>query len=431
MNCLRESVGRALLGMLACLPGLGGLLMDGGIRRASAEQQYDLLLRGGHVIDPKNGVDRTCDVGIREGRIAAVAARIDPASALQSVDVAGLHVTPGLIDIHVHVFIRADEWNSFAGRVSVHPDAFTLRSGVTAIADAGCAGWRNFEKFDERVVQRRKTRVFAFLNIVGEGMRGQGYEQDRDDMQVEPTVEMARLHKDVIVGIKTAHYSGSDFTPIERSVEAGTLADIPVMVDFGSNVRERPLEVLLKDKLRPGDIYTHVYSGLRGELTSGGRPNPGLFEGRKRGVLFDVGHGARSFAWRIAIPIVEEGFAPDTISTDLHAGSMNAGMKDMLNVMGKFLAMGLPLDDVIRRATWNPAQAIKREQLGNLSVGSPADVAVLRLEQGDYGFLDAYGSRLRGRERLTCEMTLRDGQVVYDLNGLSRPDWDTLPEDAR
>ena len=391
-------------------------------------RRYDSLLRGGHVIDPKNGIDGPFDVGIRDGKIAAVAARIDPASATKSIDVAGLYVTPGLIDIHVHVFIRAGEWNSYSGRLSVNPDAFTFRSGVTAVADAGCAGWRNFEEFDERVVKRSKTRVFAFLNIVGDGMRGQVYEDNLDDMRVEPTVEMALRHKDVIVGIKTAHFSGPEFAPVERAVEAGRLADVPVMVDFGYDKPQRPLQVLLAKKLRAGDIYTHVYSGIRGELTSEGRPNPGLFEGRKRGVLFDVGHGDLSFAWRVAVPIIEAGLVPDTISTDLHSGSMNAGMKDMLNVMSKFLAMGLPLDDVILRATWNPARAIKRERLGNLSVGSPADVAVLRLEQGAFGFLDVYDARLRGRRRLTCEMTLRDGRIVYDLNGLGRPDWRTLPK---
>jgi dihydroorotase len=188
---------------------------------------------------------------------------------------------------------------------------------------------------------------------------------------------------------------------------------------------------LLTRKLRAGDIYTHVYSGLRGELDPSGRANPALAEGRQRGLIFDVGHGGISFAWRVAAPIVQEGFLPDTISTDLHTGSMNAGMKDMLNVMSKFLALGLPLEDVIQRSTWNPARAIKREQLGNLSVGSPADVAVLRLEPGDFGFLDGYGARLRGTRKLTCEMTLRDGKIVYDLNGLARPDWTSLPKDYR
>jgi dihydroorotase len=399
------------------------------VGQAYAEPQYDLLLRGGHVIDPATALSATRDVAIRDGKIAAVAGSIDPALAFKSVDVAGLYVTPGLIDIHVHVLTAAGE--SRTGTSGVDPDGFTLRSGVTTVADAGSAGWRGFEDAKRRVIDRSRTRVLAFLNIVGHGMRGRDFEQDLDDMQAAPTAEMALRHKDLIVGIKTAHYAGPEFTPVERAVEAGTIARIPVMVDFGNNYPERPLAALLTQKLRPGDIYTHVYSGLRGELDPTGHANPALFEGRKRGVLFDVGHGGLSFTWRVAVPIIREGLLPDSISTDLHTGSANGGMKDQLNVMSKFLAMGLSLDDVIKRSTWNPARAIHQERLGNLAVGSPADLAVLRLEQGDFGFLDVYGARLRGKQKLSCEMTLRDGRIVYDLNGLARPDWTTLPRDYR
>jgi dihydroorotase len=224
---------------------------------------------------------------------------------------------------------------------------------------------------------------------------------------------------------------GPEFTPVERAVEAGALAKIPVMVDFGRVYPQKSLAELLTKKLRPGDIYTHVYSGLRGELDPSGHANPALFEGRKRGIVFDVGHGSGSFAWRVAAPIIEQGFLPDSISTDLHAGSAISGMKDMLNVMSKFLALGLPLDQVILRSTWNPAREIKQEQLGHLSVGAPADLAVLSLDQGAFGFLDGYGARMRGTSKLSCEMTLRDGKIVYELNGLSRPDWSTLPKNYR
>jgi dihydroorotase len=340
-------------------------------------------------------------------------------------------VTPGLVDIHVHVFAGTGERRSYAGDNSVYPDGFTLRSGVTAAADAGCAGWRNFEDFKRLIIDRSRTRVFAFLNIVGHGMRGSRYEQDVADMQAAPTAEMAMRHKGLIVGIKTAHFVGRSFVGVERAVEAGTIADIPVMVDFGRAYPEKSLAELVTKKLRPGDIYTHVYSGLRGELDPSGRANPALFEGRKRGVIFDVGHGGGSFVWRVAVPIMQEGFLPDSISTDLHAGDMNSGVKDMLSVMSKFLALQMPLDDVILRSTWNPAREIKQEQLGHLSVGAAADVAVLRLERGDFGFMDVYGARLRGTQKLTCEMTLRDGKIVYELNGLSRPDWVTLPKNYR
>ena len=400
-------------------------------RAEAAEPRYDVLLRGGHVIDARNNLSAVRDVAIAGGKVAAVAAKIDPAEAFKVIDVSGLYVTPGLVDIHAHVYTGTGERGHYAGGDnSVPPDGFTYRVGVTTVVDVGGAGWRNFEDFKERVIDRARTRVLSFLNIVGNGMRGDKYEHELADMEVQPTAAMAKKYPGIVVGIKTAHYRGPEWTPVERAVEVGTLADIPVMVDFGANKPERPVAELVTTKLRPGDIYTHVYSGLRHELVDG-KVNPGLWEGRKRGVIFDVGHGGGSFAWRVAVPAIKEGFWPDSISTDLHVGSMNAGMKDMLNVMSKFLALGMSLDDVVKISTWNPARQIKQEQLGNLSVGSPADVAVLRLEKGQFGFVDSFGGRMKGNQKLTCEMTLRDGKVVYDLNGIARPDWETLPKDYR
>jgi dihydroorotase len=391
---------------------------------ALAQTDYDLLLRGGHVIDAKNGVSAVRDVAVRDGKIAAVGVNLDPAKARKVVDVSGLYVTPGLIDIHTHVYAGTGERGSYAGDNSVYPDGFTFRCGVTTVADAGGAGWRNFADFKDRIITRSKTRVLAFINIVGSGMRGDKYEQNLEDMDAGATARAALANKDLIVGVKTAHYAGPEWAPVERAVEAGTIAKIPVMVDFGANFPQRPLRVLLTEKLRPGDIYTHMYSGLRGELDDSGRPNPGMIEGRKRGVIFDVGHGAGSFLWRVAIPLMKAGFTPDSISTDLHIESMNGGMKDMLNVMSKFLAMGMPLDDVIVRSTWNPAKEIGRTELGHLSVGAPADVAVLRLEKGNFGFADVAGKRLRGNRKLTCELTVHNGKIVYDLNAISAEDWD-------
>ncbi len=390
---------------------------------------YDLLLKGGHVLDGKNKVNAVRDVAIKDGKIAAVAEKIDPATATRTVDASGLYVAPGLIDIHTHVFTGTGERSSYAGDNSIMPDGFTLRVGVTTIVDAGSSGWRNFPDFKERIIDRSKTRVLALLNIVGSGMRGEKFEHQVEDMDAKATADMALKNKGVVVGIKTAHYRGPEWTPVERAVEAGTMAgNIPVMVDFGTDHSTRPLQELLTKKLRPGDIYTHAFSGLRNELVDG-KPNPGFIEGRKRGIIFDVGHGGGSFLWRVAAPIVKSGFLPDSISTDLHIGSMNAGMKDMLNVASKFLALGMSVDDVVTRSTWNPAREIKREDLGHLSVGAIADVAVLRLNKGDFGFVDMYGAKMRGNQKLTCEMTIKDGKVLYDLNGLSRDEWMKLPAD--
>ncbi len=393
------------------------------------QADYDLLLHGGHVIDAKNGLNAVRDVAISNGKIAAVKEHIDPARALKTVDVTGLYVTPGLVDIHVHVYASTGERDSYAGDNSVFPDGFTLRSGVTTVADAGSSGARNFEDFKLHVIDRSKTRVLAFLNIVGAGMRGPKYEDVLADMNPQTAAEVARRHPGLIVGIKTAHYSGPEWTPVENAVKAGTLAHIPVMVDFGTNHKERPLDVLLRQKLRPGDIYTHCYSGLRDELLPDGKVNPGMIDGRKRGVIFDVGHGGGSFAWRVAVPAIEQGFKPDSISTDLHITSMNSGMKDMLNVMSKFLAIGLSPDEIIADSTWHPAREIGHPELGNFSVGSPADVAVLRIAKGSFGFTDMYGARMSGTQKFECEMTMRNGRVVYDLNGISRPDWKKLPKD--
>ncbi|MBV9301179.1 MAG: amidohydrolase/deacetylase family metallohydrolase [Acidobacteriaceae bacterium] len=394
---------------------------------ASAQTQYDLLLQGGHVIDAKNQISAVRDVAIRDGKIAAVAEHIDPASALKTVDVKNLYVTPGLVDIHVHVYASTGERNSYAGDNGVFPDGFTLRTGVTTAADAGSSGYKNFEDFKEHIINRAKTRILPFLNIVGAGMRGPKYENNLADMDPQKAAEMANRYKGLIVGIKTAHYAGPEWTPVEHAVQAGTLANIPVMVDFGENRPERPISILLTQKMRPGDIYTHVYSGLRNELDASGHVSSALWEGRRRGVIFDVGHGGGSFAWRVAVPAIREGFLPDSISTDLHIGSMNSGMKDMLNLMSKFLALGLSVDDIIARSTWNPAREIHHPELGNLSVGSPADVIALRVEHGDFGFTDMYGARMRGNQKFVCELTIRDGKIVYDLNGISRPDWDKLP----
>jgi len=397
---------------------------------AYSQTDFDFLLKGGHVIDGRNNLNAVRDVAIKGGKIAAVAANIAASRAVKTIDASGLYVTPGLVDIHVHVY-QGPTRNSYAnGSWGLQPDGYTLRVGVTTVADAGSAGWRTFDDFKTRIIDNQKTRVLSFLNIVGAGMGPGSIEQNLEDMDVRPTAEMALKHKGVIVGIKSAHFNGAEWTPYTKAEEAGKLANIPVMVDFGSNVRAgRSLYDLLNKYFRPGDIFTHMYGGNRGEQdpdTKG--PSQAMIDGRKRGVIFDVGHGNGSFKWSCAIPLMKAGFIPDSISTDLHYNSSLGGMKDMLNVMDKFLAMGMPLDQVIIRSTWNPAKEIHREDLGNLSAGSPADVAVFRVEKGSFGFVDQLGGRFDSTQRLRCELTLRDGTVVYDLNGLSAVPWEKLPD---
>ncbi len=397
-------------------------------QQQTTEQQFDLLLQHGHVIDPKNQIDSAMDVAIAGGKIARVAAQIPASQARQLVDATGLYVVPGLIDIHAHVFFGTEPDAYLSNGLSaLPPDGFTFRGGVTTLADAGGAGWRDFLQFKGQVIDRAQTRVLSFLNIVGSGMKGGPVEQNLADMDPKLTAMRAAQFPKVIVGIKVAHYQGPEWVPVDRAVEAGRLADIPVMVDFGSHIPELSLKDLLLVHLRPGDILTHAYANVRGRIPvvdEQGKVRPYVLEARKRGVIFDGGHGSGSFLFRQAVPAMRQGFAPDSISTDLHSGSMNTGMKDMLNVMSKFLNMGTSLGDVVIRSTWNPAREIKRADLGHLSVGAAADVSVLSLREGKFGFIDTGGNKMPGTRKLECELTIREGRVVWDLNGISRPEWD-------
>ena len=393
---------------------------------AGQEPQYDLLIKNGHVIDAKNHLSAIRDVAIRDHKIAAVAANIPPGRAFKVIDARGMYVTPGLVDMHVHVYAGTGQKNAYSGDLSVYPDGFTFRSGVTTVADAGSSGWRNFPDFKDRVIDRAKTRVLAFLNIVGKGMGGGKIEQDVSDMDAQATAKRALEFPQVVVGIKTAHFAGPEWVAVDRAVEAGTIAHIPVMVDFGTFRPERPYQELVLKHLRPGDISTHMYLDAVPLLDEKGTILPYVFEARKRGVIFDLGHGAGSFLFRQAAGAMHQGFGPDSISTDLHVSSMNSGMKDMLNVMSKMLNLGETIDQVITQSTWNPAREIRREELGNLDVGADADVTILRVERGDFGFVDSFGARMKGNQRLVAELTVRDGLVVWDQNGISREDYGKL-----
>lgn len=395
----------------------------------ASAQQYDLLIKGGHVIDGKNGVDAVRDVAIQAGRIAAVTANVPAASAKKVIDAAGLYVTPGLVDMHVHLFHTTNIPNVWAGDNSVDPDSFSFRSCTTTMVDAGSAGYRNFDQFRATVIDRAQTRVFAMVNIVGYGMMTDFIEQNTDDMIPEKTAAMAKRNRDVVVGIKTAHYMKPDWTAVDRALEAGRLANLPIMVDFGYFVPQRPYWQLVTQKLRPGDISTHMYRPGVPYVDSKGKLYDYLGEARARGVKFDVGHGGGSFVFRNAVPAIKQGFYPDTISTDLHNGSMNGAMMDMVTTMSKLMAIGLPLKEAIVRSTWNPAQTIGHPELGHLTPGAAADVAVFSIAKGQFGYVDPDGGRVPGTERLQCEMTLKDGKIKWDWNGRAGRAWRELRPD--
>jgi len=410
---------------------LGVALLLGAAAAQGQEPEFSLLIKGGHVIDPRNGVNGVMDVAVTDGRIAQVAPDIAAARARRVADASGLYVVPGLIDLHAHVYYGTEDDAYLSnGFTAVPPDSHSFRSGQTTLVDVGGAGWRNFPHFKAQVIDRSRTRVLAFINIVGHGMKGGPVEQDLSDMDARLTAMRIRQFRDHIVGIKVAHFSGPEWDPVTRAVEAGTEADVPVMIDFGGHTPPLPLEELLLKRLRPGDILTHMYAHVRGRIPivdESGTVYPFVLEARKRGVLFDVGHGGGSFLYRQAVPATKAGFFPDVISTDLHTGSMNGGMKDILNTMSKMLNLGMPLQDVVRANTAKAAEIIKKPELGHLGVGAEADIAVLNLRRGKFGFVDTAGGKALGDQKLECELTVKGGQVVWDLNGISHPLWSDMP----
>jgi len=389
-------------------------------------QVYSLVIKEGHVIDPKNNVDAVMDIAINDGKIVQVAKNIDAKQAAQVINAKGFYVTPGLIDIHTHNFVGTNLDQAYMnGPGGVVPDGFTFRCGVTTVVDAGSSGWRSFPDFKKNIIDRSQTRVLAFLNIVGQGMRGGPFEQDLTDMDPKLTAIVAKANKKDIVGIKLAHYEGHEWNAADRAAEAGRSADIPVMIDFGGSKPPLSIEELFFKHLRPGDIFTHCFAQLATREfivdTTTKKVKPFVLEAQKKGIVFDVGYGGISFSFSQAIPAIKNGFYPNSISTDLHTGSMNNAMKDQLSVMSKFLVMGMSLGEVIKAATWNPAREIKREELGNLTVGSVADVAILNLREGKFGYFDYVGYKIEGNKKLECEVTIRGGKIVYDLNGLASP----------
>lgn len=389
-------------------------------------QSYNIVIKGGHVIDPKNNIDADMDIAIKDGKIALIVKNIDPTQGLQVVDATGLYVTPGLIDIHTHNFFGTEPDHQYEnGNQALPPDGFTFRNGVTTVVDAGSSGWRTFPTFKAQTIDQSQTRVLAFINIVGEGMRGV-YEQNSNDMDAKMSALLARRYRNYVVGFKVAHYEGHEWVAVDRAVEAGNMAGgLPVMIDFGGSNPPLSIQELFTQHLRPGDIFTHCFGQFDDREyivdLKAQKIKPFVWEARKRGIYFDVGYGGISFTFSQAIPAAKDGFFPNSISTDIHSGSMNNAMKDMLTTMSKFLNIGMTIYDVIQATTSNPAKEIKHEELGNLSIGSDADVAILNVRKGKFGLFDYTGYKIVADKKLECEMTIRAGKIMYDLNGIAMP----------
>ena len=391
--------------------------------------RFDLLIRGGRVIDPASGLDAASDIAIADGKIAAVGPSLPSAGAERVIDVAGLVVTPGIVDMHCHVFATHAR-----STLSLPPEVNTLSGGITTVVDAGTSGWRDFPDLKATVIDRSKLRVLAFVNIVGQGMAGDPG-QDPSEMQPRLAAEVAREYPDIVVGIKTAHYWTHEpwdyvhepWAAVDRAVEAGEASGLPVMVDFWPRPPERSYPDLILKHLRPGDIHTHVFAQQFAVLDAAGRVSDFLRQARDRGVLFDLGHGAGSFWFRNAAPAIEQGFVPDTISTDLHTGNVNGPVFSMLTTMNKVMNLGVPLADVIARSTVAPARLLRRPELGTLSLGAAADVAVFELQSGQFPFVDCGKAKIVGDRRLECVLTVRAGEILYNPRGLGLPLWRDAP----
>ena len=390
---------------------------------------YDLLLRGGRVIDPANGIDSTADVAITGGKIAAVGPRLAERST-QVIDARGLIVTPGLVDLHTHVYKFRPTPGSYIE--SINPDAHLFASGVTTAVDTGSTGPANFLDFKEHTIDKSRVRILAFVNIARLGMVEKESEQTLADLDPRAAADVARAFPEIVVGIKTAHYWVHDpfdelhppWASVDRALEAAALCGLPLMADFWPRPPERPYPDLILEKLRPGDIHTHVFAQQFPVLNDEGKVSDFLYAARQRGVIFDVGHGAASFWFRQAVPAFRQGFVPDTISTDLHMANVNGPVISLQNTISKFLNMGMGLPEAVARTTTLPARVIHRHALGTLTPGLEADVAVFALREGQFAFTDCGNYRMAGRFKLECQMTVRAGEVVYDPEGRSMEAWD-------
>ncbi len=377
---------------------------------------FDLIIQGGHLVDPKNDIDGPADIAIKDGLVAAVADRIEGSSA-KVVDVSGLYVTPGLIDIHVHVYGGYGGW--------LFPDQHALPYGVTTVVDTGGAGWKDMADFKRTIIDPAQTRVLAFVNIVGAGMIG-APEQDVSEMDPALCATAIEQYREHVVGAKSAHFGGPGWESAGGAIEAARQSDSIAMIDFAPQPT-RSYEELL-ERMSPGDIHTHLYAAHIPLLDEDKKVADYVLRARQRGIVFDTGHGNGSFWFRIAVPAMAQNFPPDTISTDLHKASRMLPNATMPITMSKFLSLGMPLQEVVYRSTYRPAEVIRCPELGHLSVGAEADLAAFALHEGDFAFVDSGRARMRGRQKLECELTLRAGRVVWDLNGRSLVDWDKAGE---
>ncbi len=374
---------------------------------------FDLVLKGGRVIDPAQGIDAVSDVAFKDGRVAAVGPNLGPAADTR--DVSGKIVTPGLIDLHTHVY-----WGGTS--IGVDPDAYARRAGCTTLIDAGTAGPGNLPGFREHIIRRADVRILPFMNISYPGIFAfsphvmVGECEDLRLLHPRACRDVGRENLDLIVGIKVRvgkSASGeSGLAPLDMGLEVADHLGVPVMAHLD---HPPPYRSEVMPRLRKGDILTHCYRPFpNAPITGDGRVQDDVRAARERGVIFDIGHGGGSFGYETAVAMMRQGFSPDVISSDVHVLSENGPAFDQLVTMSKFLAIGMPLVEVICASTINPARAVRKTDRGTLTPGTLGDATILDVEKGRFAFPDVLGEIREGGEHLRCRGIVLGGRWWRD-----------------
>jgi len=396
--------------------------MDGG-----PPTRYDTLIVGGRVVDPGAGLVGRLDVAIADGRVAAVAPDLDPATARRTIDAGGRIVTPGLVDLHTHVYWGATYWG-------VEADPVAARTGVTTWLDVGSAGAYSFPGFRAWIAERSAVRVFALLNLSAIGLIAPSWEFSNPDYwDVDLAERIVAANRDVILGIKARidrnTTRGVGIRPLELARELADRVDLPLMVHIGFGPPTLDQVVPL---LRPGDILTHCCTGGDMKIVDeAGTTRADVLALRVRGLILDVGHGTGSFSFATAEAMLADGVLPDVISSDIHQLAVQGPMFDLPTTLSKFLALGMTLEQTIERATSRPAAAMRRPDLGTLRPGSPADIALFELVEGEFTFHDVQMAPRRGTRRLVSTLTLVAGEVLERAEERPPHPWAVLPEHQR
>jgi len=363
----------------------------------------DLILTGGRVIDPSQNVDRVTEVGFKNGKVAALGNALPRTANTVTKNVTGRIVTPGLIDMHTHVY-----WGGTS--LSIDAEDFCRTSGVTTAIDTGSAGPGNFAGFRKHVIEPSQVRILAYLHISHAGIYafGHGIEVGESEnmklMNPAAAIDVVEANRDIIVGMKVrvGRYSSGDqgIAPLEIAMQVADATGVPLM----AHIDEPPPSYDdVVNRLRPGDVLTHCFRPFPNAPYSGqGKVKASVEAARKRGVFFDVGHGGGSFAFKTARTMLANGFLPDTISSDVHVLCINGPAFDQVTTLSKFLCLGMDLKDVIAASTCNAAYALKRPELGSLKPGSVGDASILSFDEGQYDYVDVVGEHLTGDRKLNA-----------------------------